>query len=430
MFWNFLKKATEKTPAAPLTQETVVNQLPISYLQKLIPLGNLPIAELQVLPVTMRSFNTGEMIFNRGEEAGNLSYLYTGNVFLEANNGSGQTVEPDTFKACYPLATSGEHAFSAIAKSPTQIIYLPLSCLQLSSKPINNPLISPDNIPPMLRGSVFFDSFCDSFRADKLHVPSLPDVALRLRSALLKDEISIADAVKIVTLDPLISSKLVQVANSPIFRSANPITSAHEAINRLGFKTTQNLVTSISMHQLFRSQNKQLNSAIQTLWKQSIQIASLSYTLAGLTKTINPDEALLAGLTHNIGALPVITFAESIDPAKYTAQELQATIDCLQGLLGTHILKKWHFPESFQQIPLNTTHWYFDDGQALQLYDIVLLAKFHSQLGGSNTQRLPPLNTLPAFQKLDDNALTPDMSLKALQDAKLQIAEALSFFRA
>lgn len=428
MIWKFLKKSPDKTPTESSTPAATVNQLPLSYLQKLIPLGDLPAADLLAIPVTMRNFNPGDIIFNRGAEAEQLSYLYTGNVYLEANNGAGYTVEANTFKACYPLATSGEHAFSAIAKSPTQIIYMPLSNLQHSSKPVNNPLINPESIPPKLRESFFFDSFCDAFRADNLHVPSLPDVALRLRSALQKD-ISIADAVKILNLDPVISSKLIQVANSPIYRGSNPITSSHDAVNRLGFKTTQNLVTSISLHQLFRSRNRQLNNIIQTLWKQSIQIASLSHTLAGLTRKVNADEALLAGLIHNIGALPIVTFAESLDISRYTEEELQASIACLQGLLGTYILKKWHFPDSFQQIPVNTANWYFDDGQGLQLYDIVLLAKFHSQLGGANAQKLPPLNTLPAFQKLDDSALTPDMSLKALQDAKQQIAEAINFFR-
>jgi len=39
------------------------------------------------------------------------------------------------------------------------------------------------------------------------------------------------------------------------------------------------------------------------------------------------------------------------------------------------------------------------------------------------------LNTLPAFTKLGERTLTPDMSLQALHEAKQQISEALSFFR-
>ena len=114
---------------------------------------------------------------------------------------------------------------------------------------------------------------------------------------------------------------------------------------------------------------------------------------------------------------------------KYTQQELDQTIATLQGLVGVYILKKWNFPESLQQIPNQADNWYYDVNPVLQLSDIVLLARFHSQLDNVQMQKLPPLNTLPAFLKLGDNSLTPDMSLQALRDAKHQIAEALNFFK-
>ncbi|WP_256361210.1 HDOD domain-containing protein [Methylomonas koyamae] len=345
MFWKRLKKTTEADKPAEKTREAATAQLPLQFLQQLIPIGDLPVAELKTLPIRLRNFNPGDLLFNRGEQAEEIAYLYSGEVFMEAGNGAGYLVEAGTFKACYPLATYGEQNFNAIAKSAAQAVYLPLSALQRSSKLADQTGLNLEQVPPALRNTVFFERFCQAFKADNLHVPSLPDVALRLRSALQKD-ISIGDAVKILNLDPVISSKLIQVANSPIYRSNRPITSSHDAVNRLGFKTTQNLVTSISLHQLFKSRNKQLNQLVQSLWKQSIQVASLSYTLAGLSGKINADEALLAGLTHNIGALPVVTLAETLDVAEYTESELHAAIEYLQGMVGAFILKKWHFPDS------------------------------------------------------------------------------------
>lgn len=430
MFWKFLKK-TQKPPEpsspaiAPATKT-----LPLAFLQKLIPIGDLSIEELQALKISQKSFTPGQTIFARGESANALMYLYSGNIFMEAANGNGYNVDQDTFKAYYPLSTHTEHYFSAIAKSPTEIICLPLSILQRSANAslANNPLIDPAAIPPALVYSTFFKGFCAAFCRDELNLPSLPDVAFRLRSALQKD-IGIADAVKIINLDPVIASKLIQVANSPVFRSVNPITNSHDAVNRLGLKATQNLVTSISLHNLFRSNNKLLNNRVQQLWRQSIQIASLSYTLAGMTRSINPDEALLAGLTHNIGALPIVTYADSLKETAYTEVEFEQTVDTLQGLVGEFILKKWNFPENILQIPCRSGNWYQDDDPALQLNDIVLLARFHALLGTPYVQKLPPLNTLPAFTKLGERTLTPDMSLQALHEAKQQIAEALSFFR-
>jgi HD-like signal output (HDOD) protein len=430
MLLNFFKKAIDKPAVVKVAESGAKIKLPLSYLQKLIPIGELPAEELQALDVTLRTFNPGEIIFNRGDNADELTYLHSGEIYLEAINGNGYSVEDSTFKACYPLSTNAEHRFSGIAKSKVSIVYFPISALKRGATAayVNNPLISLKAVPMEIRYCDLFTGFCNAFRKDELRVPSLPDIALRLRSALQK-EVSLSDVVKIINLDPVISSKLIQVVNSPVYRTPSPINNSHDAIYRLGLKTTQNLVTTISLYNLFNSKNKRLNDYVLQIWKQSIHVASLSYTLASCSRKINPDEALLAGLIHTIGALPIITYAESLSDSKYTQQELDLTIATLQGLVGVYILKKWHFPESLQQIPNQACNWYYDASPDLQLNDIVLLARFHSQLDNVHAQKLPPLNTLPAFLKLGDNTLTPDMSLQALKDAKQQVAEALSFFK-
>jgi HD-like signal output (HDOD) protein len=429
MFRNFFKKPT----ATPKTDEisgafTHTIKLPVAFLKKLIPIGELSLEKLNAMHISTQYFQSGDVIFTRGDLTDSLPYLQKGEVFLEAGNGEGYYVDSETFKACYPLSTGCEYKLSAFAKTPVNIVYIPLDALKNSQIATNNPIINPGEEPEELAGSAFFQGICQTYRRNELRVPSLPDIALRLRTALQK-EIDIIDVVKIINLDSVISSKLIQVVNSPLYRSLNPSASCLDAVNRLGIKNTQNLVTSISLKNLFISNNKQLNKKIQSIWKQSIYVASLSFTLAGISKSVDPDEALLAGLIHNIGALPVITFAETFDSNLYNESELDQSIEVLEGTLGVSILKSWRFPARIQQIPVQTANWYYDDGENLQLNDIVLLAKLHSLLGSSQTHKLPPIYTLPAFHKLGNFALTPEMSLQALLDSKHQIAEALSFFK-
>lgn len=429
MLWKYFNRSTPKTETEAVSaSEPMTNNLPMAFLQSLIPLNNLSSSDLQQLSTPLRSYAAGETLFKRGEASERISYLYKGKVFLESEPGTGYYLEPGHYKACYPLATKGIHAVNAIAQTPVQLIDISLSDLGLCSRTLDDPQSISASIASSTFQHALGNCFLRAFQAGSLLVPSLPDVAMRLRTALQK-QTSIADAVKIINIDPAIASKLIQVANSPAYCRGSLIGNSHDAVNLLGFKTTQNLVTSISLHQLFKSHNPQLNSKIQQIWKQSIQVASLSHTLARLTNKINADEALLAGLTHNIGALPIITLAGSLQNTNYSEEELDQTIDNLQGLLGSFILQKWHFPSNLQPVPQQTDNWYYDDHQALQLSDIVILAKYHNRLGTSQAAQLPPLNTLPAFQKLGNNALTPEMSLKALQDAKQQITETLSFFR-
>jgi HD-like signal output (HDOD) protein len=428
MFWNFFKKKSAIQPSQPAQEIYFSHEtIPISCLQKLIPIGELPVEELQELKINLRHFKPGEIIFTRGEYITHVPYLYEGELFLEAGNGAGLSVETGTFRACYPLATGKQHKYSAVAKSCASVIYLPLNILQHENQDTAKPQINLQVESEELVKQAFYQGVCTAYEKNALHTPSLPDVALRLRMALQKQN-DLADVVKIVNLDPIISSKLIQVVNSPLYRALTPVTNVSAAIQRLGLQTTQNLATSISLHNLFFSTDRQLNEKIRHLWLDSIHIASLSYVLAGICGGINADEALLAGLIHNIGVLPIIAFAENCDKNSYSLDVLEQTIFALNGMLGVSILNNWGFPTKLQQIPLQTANWYYNSSDELQLNDIVLLAKYHHQLGHMQ-HKLPPLNTLPAFHKLGDAALTPDLSLQALHDAKQQIAEALNFFR-
>jgi HD-like signal output (HDOD) protein len=335
-------------------------------------------------------------------------------------------VKPDTL---YPLSNDNQHQTTAIAKSDVSVIHFSKDVLLQSNINTHNPLAYHKDIPENLQENKFFKKFCIHYQQNKLVIPSLPNVALKLRSAMQQD-IGTQEAVSIVNMDSVISSKLIQIVNSPFYQAATPITNCQDAITRLGLTTTRNIVTSISMENLFKSNNTKLNKKILFLWKQSIHISSISQTLATLTKKTNPDEALLAGLIHNIGALPIIIFADTLDNDEYTDEDIVHTISAVQGILGDFILEKWGVPEPLKHIPRQSENWYFcsDEKKEITLSDIVILAKYHSHMGSSHATHLPSLHTLPAFQKLGDNTLTADMSLQVLHDAKKQIADSMNLF--
>jgi HD-like signal output (HDOD) protein len=382
MRWNFFKKA-ENAGNSSETEKSVKRYAtpPLSFFKNLIPICDLPENRLLSLQVAYRKFHPGENIFTRGDQIEWLAYVTKGIIFMEASNGAGYQVDATTFKACYPLSTGSEHKFSAIAKSDVTVIYFPLNLLQDTQARNNNPLLNPAEVPAELRTSLFFKAFCEAYHKNQLSMPSLPDVAIRLRAAIQND-IDIADAVKIINLDPVVSSKLIQVVNSPAYRSLKPASSCFDAVNRLGLRATQNLATSIALKNIFRSQNKKLNAKLHETWKESIYVASISHTLAAISQSINADEALLAGLVHNLGVLPVITFAGSLPEDRYSMEELCMTITAVEGILGEYILEKWRFPVNIQKVPLQLSNWFYDDGNPnLQLHDLVLLAKFHSQFG-------------------------------------------------
>lgn len=438
MFWNIFKKKTPKS--APKTDQaksplipnkkpapTKSINIPVSFLKRLMPVAQLLTEqEIQQLQITAASFAPGAIVFNRGTEVDSLIYIVKGNVFMEADNGSDIEINANTLKALYPLSVGKLHYFTAIAGSDVTVIHLDKTILhkdQGALVSLNGDL----KVSEQLKDNPFFKRFYQHFKQGELRIPSFPDIALKLRKAIQEDY-GTADIVKIVNMDAVISGKLIQVVNSPIYRPISPISNCFDAINRLGLTTTRNLVTSFSMNNLVKCDNPVTRKLIQQTWLQSIKVSSISYTLAQLTRKVDPDEALLAGLLHNIGVLPILTFADSLLYGSYNADDINLCINEIHGQIGTVILEKWGFPTNLRQIPLLSTDWFASTTEDISLSDIVLLAKYHNILASSGTSKLPLLISLPAFQKLGNQALTAEMSLQILDDAKQQIAETMSFF--
>jgi HD-like signal output (HDOD) protein len=282
-------------------------------------------------------------------------------------------------------------------------------------------------IPEQLKDNPFVSRFSQHYAQGELKTPSFPDVALKMRKAIQQD-CEMADLVKIVNMDPVISAKLIQVVNSPFYMPMVPITNCLNAINRLGRKTTRDLVVTFSMKNLIRSEKPVIRKLIQQAWFQSIKVSSIAYTLATLTKKVDSDETLLGGLLHNIGALPILTFADSLPVDAYQPGDVELCINEIQGQIGSLILEQWEFPANLQAIPLQSSDWYANTSEKLSLNDIVILARYHYYLSSPGGVTLPKIDELPAYQKLGDEPLTPEMSLQILQDAKQQVAETLGFF--
>ena len=435
MLWKwFSRSPPSETSAAPASlarprvpAPSTAPAVPLITLTRLIPLGQLPIGTLKELNASAVRVPPGGVIFRQGDECATLIYLRAGKVLLESSQCAETIVEAETFLALYPLSSASLCQANAIAKTEVELIYVPRSVLQNHQHQRVNPLLDTLHVPEVLRENAFFEAFRYYFARGDLDMPSLPDVAFRLRSALQKD-IGIAEAAKIINMDPVIASKLIKIVNSPLYRTVNPINSCHAAVNRLGLITTRNLVTSLSMRNLFKSTQPYLKKKAHQIWLQSVKVSSLSYTLAQLIGRSDPDEAMLAGLVHSIGALPILKFADGLSPDRYRTEDVETCIQQLQGHLGSLILKNWDFPNNLRKIPLHADDWFHDEASELVLSDVVILARFHSLIGTPEQARLPLLITLPAYQKLGSAQLTPDRSLRLLQDAKQQVNETMSFF--
>lgn len=400
-------------------------KVPLTFLQKLIPIGDIEPKLLQTQRPILKTYQPGKRIFEQGHKITAVAYLVKGSVYLETDTGLTREINAETMAALYPLANGKTHHFTILANSQAKILCFPNTIVNHLSRP--KTIADQLDIPEHLKNNSLYINFQSAYNAGKIEIPPLPDVAIKLGTAVNQD-IGIADAVDIVSLDPVIAAKLIKTVNSPLYRTMTPAASCHDAVNRLGLKTTRMLVTSLSMKNLFTGKNNTVRKKFFLAWQQSIKIASISRALAQTTGQADPEEAMLAGLVHNIGAIPLLKYVDSRPEENYQDHELETCLAISTGIIGQHILKKWDFPDSLSSIPFHCSDWFHHSADTLNLCDIVILARFHSLIVQNKAAELPLLSTLPAFQKLGNNSLNPNLSLQALDQAKQLIDEAMRLF--
>ena len=86
---------------------------------------------------------------------------------------------------------------------------------------------------------------------DELELPSLPEVALKIRDEAESENVSAVSLANVVGDDPGLAAQLVRIANSPMFRASRPIDELGQAVSRLGVEYAANIVTGLAMQRHF-----------------------------------------------------------------------------------------------------------------------------------------------------------------------------------
>ena len=262
--------------------------------------------------------------------------------------------------------------------------------------------------------------------AGRLILPSLPEIVVRVRQAVNNDDVHLGDVVKLIQVDASLTARLVQIANSPLYRSPQPVDNCLMAVNRLGLKTTRDLVTCLVLNNIFNADNKLLHSKIQTLWKHSCHVAAIASTIAKITPNLHEDTALLAGLLHDIGVLPILHYAAEFPEIIESEGKLNFVLQELRGSLGRQILEKWNFDAVLSSVSVESENWLREGDATADYVDVVIVAQIHSYFGKEKSADLPNLLSTPAFLKSGLSKLGADVSLEVLFEAEQGIQKIMT----
>jgi len=247
---------------------------------------------------------------------------------------------------------------------------------------------------------------------DQLQLPTLPEVALNIRDAAEREDISANELAEVIGGDPSLAARLLKVANSPMYRGAREIESITMAVSRLGIDYTCNLATGLAMQQMFQATSEIIDRKLRAVWAQATQVAAISTVLARNFTKLKGDQAMLAGLTHNIGALPILTWAEEHDRLLNDSITLDRVIEEIHGELGGLILRNWKFPAEIAAVPTQFTQYDRTVPQT-DYVDVVMVAHLQTYAGTNHPYAQLDWTKFSAFARI---GLDPSVDASEIED--------------
>ena len=246
---------------------------------------------------------------------------------------------------------------------------------------------------------VIQDDLSEALASDKLELPVLPEVALAIREATADPKTNAPTMAAVISQDAGVAGHLIKVANSPMYRSANPIENLPMAISRIGLLNAANIATGLAMKQMYSGSGPGVEEMMRASWKRATDVAGFASVNAKFFTKLKPDQATLAGLTHNIGTLPILQFASEHPKLLEDRNLLDRVIEKLHPTLGLQILEAWEFPQEIREVP--ACYLRFDlDTEETTYCDVVQVAYLQRMKGTDHPHADLDCSKLRSFQKL------------------------------
>ncbi len=395
-------------------------------LRRFAPFRKLPKLVLRFILNQAReqTLRPGENLFDRLKREEFTPFLLEGTLLINSPGSDQRTLAAGTVPASFAVCGAATAISSAISQGSSSIALIPTFllkgveyyCGESKSGEVQGIELTEDGEENQL----YFDFYL-ALQKGRCELPGMPDIALRVQKAVSDPHTGSADIARIIQVDPALTTRIIRAANSAAFGGAEEISNCQDAVTRLGQSATRELVSSFAMRGLFRTKSRMLHRRMQQLWEHSRRVAALCQVLAKRTTTLDPDRAMLAGLIHDIGAIPVLNLAHNYPDIAKDHVLLEQAINDLQKELGAMVLRRWAFPGDIVETVLHAEDWMREKDGDPDYTDLVIAAQLHSYLGTPRGRELPPPYLVPAYHKLAGKKLGPRLSLTILEEAAEEI---------
>lgn len=227
-------------------------------------------------------------------------------------------------------------------------------------------------------------------------IPAMPEIATRVFQMVEKKETDVMDLARVISMDPMLTAKILKTANSPYYAPAQAIVNVTQAVTRVGFRALRNLVLVECLP--FRNRQGPADPVALGVWEHLVATGIGSRILAPRMGGVLAEDAFVAGLLHDIGK-SVLAVAKGKDYAELVAEaqqgdrtfaELeQARYGFTHADAGASVLKMWQLPEAV----IEGVRWHHDvqSGPSPKMWAGVVVASRASHALGLGLENRPGL---------------------------------------
>jgi len=182
--------------------------------------------------------------------------------------------------------------------------------------------------PLLTRQREILDRIGERIERGQFDLPHLPSTSMVVMDLAANPSSEIPEIVETLSTDPVLSTRLLRMANSALYATQEPVETIHEAIMRVGMRELRSLILALSMRQVIFRNGKLTNYAEET-WRQAYSVAVISRSIAEPC-SMPADKLFLLGLLHDVGKIALLSMLQ---------REIKDTQDVTPTLVGRAFLE-------------------------------------------------------------------------------------------
>ena len=186
-------------------------------------------------------------------------------------------------------------------------------------------------------------------------LPALPVIAQKLLALKLDSEEGEKQMMLLIAQDPMISAKIIGLANSPLLGATRKIATVKDSALLLGLTRVKSVATGIAVMSLVNKPIGRFDP--QELWLHNMAVAFAMLPVVRAMPAKNrpqDDQIFLAGMLHDIGYLALAHLDTQrsddlhtrfvIEPDRLAIEVERELSDMTHDELGAELAKHWNLP--------------------------------------------------------------------------------------